>query len=157
MRIFTIFEPQDRRPDPEDPGQGVIFIKEGFCWPALFIPFLWMLYHRMWFVAAGYVAASLIVALVGQLLPLSEVVSELIVLGFGLIVALEGNDLRRWHLERKDYAHVATVAAPDLERAEHRYFANRRDFEAVSKMPARGPATRNMTKPWGFMLPDARS
>lgn len=157
MRIYTIFEPRDRRPDPEDPGKGVIFVKEGFCWPALFIPFLWMLYHRMWFVAAGYVVASLIVALVGQLLPLSDVVSELIVLGFGFVVALEGNDLRRWHLGNKGYTHVATVAAPDLDLAEHRYFANRRDAEGVSTTPAQAPVARDMNEPWGFMLPDARS
>ena len=24
------------------------FVKDGFSWPALFVPLLWLIYHRMW-------------------------------------------------------------------------------------------------------------
>jgi hypothetical protein len=36
----------------DDDGNSVVFIKDGFSWPAFVIPFVWMIWHRLW-LAAG--------------------------------------------------------------------------------------------------------
>ena len=48
MAIYTIHAPSaGRRPD--DPT-AFVAIKDGFCWPALFIPLVWTVYRRLWVV-----------------------------------------------------------------------------------------------------------
>ncbi|HAM47581.1 MAG TPA: hypothetical protein DCO73_07580, partial [Alphaproteobacteria bacterium] len=121
MRIYTVFDHADGSSDPTDPGKGVIFVKEGFCWPALFFPIIWMIYHRMWLVTGGYLLASFLVTLGSQALLAEPVYGQLVVLGFSLLVACEANELRRWHLREKGFVHRATIAAENLARAEQRY------------------------------------
>lgn len=123
MRIYTVFDHADGSSDPTDPGKGVIFVKEGFCWPALFFPIIWMIYHRMWLVTGGYLLASFLVTLGSQALLAEPVYGQLVMLGFSLLVACEANELRRWHLREKGFVHRATIAAENLARAEQRYFA----------------------------------
>ena len=58
MALYTVFapppEPGETAPDPV----RFVFVKDGFCWPALFIPELWLLFRRMWLVFVLYLAAS---------------------------------------------------------------------------------------------------
>ncbi len=158
MQIYSIFEPATGPARLDDP-RSVIFLKEGFCWPALFVPLLWMLYHRMWLVTAGYVGLSLVVGLMGQLFGSHEAPAALIGIGFGLIVAFEANGLRRWGLQRSGYRHVATVAAKNLPLAEARYFAGRPAMPPVQNPAppsgfAPGFERRHTATGWGFMAPD---
>ena len=46
MRLYTVHQ----NPDPLS-GNDLVFVKEGFCWPAFFFPMLWPLWHRLWLVA----------------------------------------------------------------------------------------------------------
>ncbi len=125
MRIYTVFEHGDGASDPTDPGNGVIFVKEGFCWPALFFPIIWMLYHRMWLVTGGYLLVSFAVTAAGQALLAEPAYGQFVILGFSLLVAYEANELRRWHLREKGFVHRATIAAENLPQAEQRYFGTR--------------------------------
>jgi len=160
MQIFSILEPAHGPVRHDDP-QSVIFLKEGFCWPALFVPLLWMLYHRMWLVAAGYIGLSGLVALLGQWLGAQETPAAIIGLGFGLIIACEAAGIRRWHLQRTGYRQVASVAAKNLPLAEARYFAEKPEGATPAPpAPARGfvpgfEKQRAVTG-WGFMAPDAQ-
>lgn len=161
MRIYSIFEPATRPARPDDP-RCVIFLKEGFCWPALFVPLLWMLYHRMWLVTAGYILLSMAVGMIGQILGSQEAPAAVIGLGFGLIVAFEANGLRRWYLQRAGFRQVATVAADNLPKAEARYFAGRPAAPpAVSQVQTVVPPSaflsgferRQPSAGWGFLAP----
>ncbi|MEQ1889033.1 MAG: DUF2628 domain-containing protein [Alphaproteobacteria bacterium] len=160
MQIYSIFEPAAGPVRLDDP-RSVIFLKEGFCWPALFAPLLWMLYHRMWLAAAGYVGLSAMVALLGGMLGSQEAPAALIGVGFGLIVAFEAHGLRRWQLLRNGYRQVATVASPDLPLAEARYFTNRPALPPVQTTAqpsvfAPVPERRQTAAGWGFMASDYR-
>lgn len=154
MRIYSIFEPATGPARLDDP-RSVIFLKEGFCWPALFVPLLWMLYHRMWLVAAGYIGLSIAAGGLGQLLGSQQASAAAVGLGFGLIVAFEANGLRRWCLQRAGYRQVATVAADNLPLAEARYFAGRPALAAPPPSAlAPGLERRRTPAGWGFMAPD---
>ena len=60
MRLYTV---QTRDSELSEPD--VVLIKEGFCWPALFLPLLWLIYRlQFWGLAAYLLATGLLSALV---------------------------------------------------------------------------------------------
>lgn len=162
MKIYSIFEPASGPARLDDP-RSVIFLKEGFCWPALWFPFVWLLYHRMWLLGAAYASVSVVVALLGQWLGSDGAPAAIIGLGSGLLVAFEANGLRRWHLQRSGYRQVAAIAAENLPQAEARYFSGRPVTAPVSA-PVSAPMSpaaftpgferRRASSGWGFMAPD---
>ncbi len=63
MRLYSVHAP------PEEPlaPERFVFIKEGFSWPALFLPVIWMLWHRMWLTLVYYIVYLLVIAWIGRL------------------------------------------------------------------------------------------
>ena len=120
MPLYTVFappaEPGETTPDPV----RFVFVKDGFCWPALFIPELWLIVRRLWLVLVVYVAISVAVSIVGSQIggPLPWVTLALM----HLLFALEGNALRRWKLSSKGYQLIG-VAEGRREAAEYRFFS----------------------------------
>ena len=110
MTIYTVLAP------PAEPGSdgtdpdGFVFVKEGFCWPALYLTAPWLLWQRMWLAFVVYIAATLgIFSLVERVdIPVAWLIHVL----FGFLVALEANNLRRWTLERRGYRFWASYPAP---------------------------------------------
>ena len=157
MKIYSVFE----RPGGSgaaqlaDPGRGVIFVKEGFCWPALLWPMLWALYHRMWLVTAIYIVISVLIGGLGEWLGGGHPLALIAALSFSLIAASEANRIRGWHLARQGYAQLASVAADNLALAEMRYFDERLrpQQETVARPAPHGPI-RLPRADWGFMVPD---
>lgn len=119
MTLYTVHTPPEGRGD-DDP-QKVVFIKEGFCWPALFFPEIWLLVRRMWLVLAAYVAVIALLAVGGEYLS-DDLGIGLIVL-FRLFFALEGNGLRRWTYESYGWKLAGIVEGGSLDEAEVRFFA----------------------------------
>ncbi len=119
MPLYTVFAP------PPKPGEAApdpvrfVFVKDGFCWPALFIPELWLLFRRMWLVFVLYLAASLAISIIGARVggPLPWVTLILM----HLLFALEANGLRRWKLAARGYDFVG-VAEGRRAEAELRFF-----------------------------------
>ena len=62
MRYYTVHAPPDEPAAPE----RFVFVKDGFSWPALFFPVLWILWHRLWLTLVWYVVFVLVVAWVGR-------------------------------------------------------------------------------------------
>ena len=44
---------------------AAVFVKEGFCWPALFFALPWLIFRRLWWVLAGYVVAGAAIVAIG--------------------------------------------------------------------------------------------
>jgi len=122
LKIYTVHHRQEAAGSLTGLGEDAILVKEGFSWPAFFVPALWLIYKRMWIVLAFYLAAT------GGLTVLAESVvvpeSALFVgsLALNLILGLEGNDLYRWTLARRRYREQAVVLGSNLVTAEQRYF-----------------------------------
>ena len=122
MKIYTVHHRQEASGSLTGLGEDVILVKEGFSWPAFFIPLIWLIYKRMWIVLAFYIAVTVGLTVLAQvaLMPESAVFVATFVLN--LIFGLEGNDLYRWTLGRRRYREQAVVMGSNLVTAEQRYF-----------------------------------
>ena len=58
MRFYTVHI----LPGDPDPGDSIVLVEEGFCWPAFLLSPLWALWHRLWLVAAILLGAGAIVS-----------------------------------------------------------------------------------------------
>jgi hypothetical protein len=116
MRVYTVHE--GRAGDPDD----TVFVKDGFCWPALFVPALWLIYRRLWFGLVVWLGVGLTLAMLLEVGGVSDGAAVAVMLGFHVLVAFEANDWLRRTLARNGRPQTASVAAPDLASAEIRYF-----------------------------------
>ncbi len=142
MKVFTVHE-------PPTPGEGssrfdqIAFVKEGFSWPALFFPFIWVLWHRMWWVLLGWLAVAVATTLVAELVPETDTAVGVFSVLFTLWFALEANGLRRWSLEQKGWRMVGVAAGRDIVEAEQSYFRrHEQGLRTTGPAQARVPAVR---------------
>src|SRR5262245_18774036 len=117
MALYTIHAPRPAGDTPAEPAD-LIFIKDGFCWPALFIPLIWLFYRRLWLVLLLYLALGIGLAMVSGVAGTDA--STAVLLLFAFWFALEANGLRRWTIERRRYDLVGVVEGRTLEEAERR-------------------------------------
>jgi len=94
-------------------GQPPRLVKDGMCWPCLFLGWLGLLVLGSWLSALLAGTATLI------LLTLSAAVQPgwPILVGFNLLLALFGNDLRRWELGLRGLARGPVVAGTGRDAA----------------------------------------
>ena len=59
MVTYTVHEHEDGSGGLAERADKIVFVKEGFALAALVFPIPWLLYHRMWFVLAGFIAVIL--------------------------------------------------------------------------------------------------
>lgn len=117
MRLYTVHQ----NPDPLS-GNDLVFVKEGFCWPALFFPLLWPLWHRLWLVVLLVIAVSVAVDAVTMELGWPDAMVAIFTLAFAWLFAAEANDLRRWTLRRHGWRELAVASGRNLAEAEQRFF-----------------------------------
>lgn len=148
MTIYTVHAPFDLDTGGIEAAERILFVKEGPCWPALFVPALWMIFRRLWIVLALYVAAGIGLALLGHYAGLAGVPA------LGLLIALfllvEGNDLRRWTLARRGFRLIDVVEADSRDAAEIRFFHG-------TELSFDGPATPAYVPPAAPSFPTAQS
>ncbi len=122
MKLFTVHAPPGA---PEGRGaEDFVFVKDGFSWPALFAPLLWLLYHRMWI--EFVIVLALVLLLDASLTALGVRDGALVWAGFtfNLLFAFEANDLRRARLTRKGWRDFGPVMGDNLSGAERAFFAD---------------------------------
>jgi hypothetical protein len=122
MSVYTVHEPLVASVDPLPGAERIVFVRDGFSfWAFLWAP-LWMLWHRMWLVLAGYVVV--VAALETPLLAGggSPAAASVVGLLFSLLIGLEASTLRRFTLRRRGWRSVGIVSGDDVEDAERRFF-----------------------------------
>ena len=117
MRYYSVHAPEDERDDPE----RFLFVKDGFSWPAFFVPILWLLWHRLWLALVWYVVFILVVAWAGRLLN-EDIAFITAVLG-SILFALEANNIRRLALAGRGFTEVGSSFGKNADEAEVRFFA----------------------------------
>ena len=134
--------------DPAD----LVAIKEGFCWPALFIPLIWTVYRRLWLVLLLFLVGLILLGFLDSLG--GAVVGVVFVLG-RIWYALEANGLRRWTLERNGHRLIGIAEGRTIEEAESRFFATWRPAamapdpdEAAPPPPAAAAGHGPRPNPW---------
>lgn len=120
MTIYTVHAPPVSATGGASEAERMIFVKDGFCWPALLIPVVWMLYRRLWIVLCLYALFAVALEFSGRLLGVPTATA----LGFlgALYLGFEGNTLRRWTLARRGFCELGVVEGRSREEAEIRFF-----------------------------------
>src|SRR5690348_7712183 len=111
MRYYSVHAPLGEPPSPEN----FAFIKDGFSWPAFFVPVLWMLWHRLWLALVWYVVFLLSVAWIGRLV--SEDVATIVAILGALLLGLEANNIRRTAFERRDWEEIGASFGKNITEA----------------------------------------
>ncbi|WP_068311226.1 DUF2628 domain-containing protein [Polycladidibacter hongkongensis] len=96
------------------------FVKDRFTWLAFFFPIIWLLFHRMWLVFLGYIAAIAVLILLTPYT--SEYTSGALSFVFSLVFAFEAGALRNWTLQRKGFVLRDVINASSRAEAEQRFF-----------------------------------
>ena len=123
MAVLTVHEPKGLTGRGFAEARRIVFVKEGFSWPALFIPLLWLLYHRMWLILLAYLVAVVAAQTALQAIG-NAAFAGLGGLMLAVLFALVANDVRRWHLGRKGFLLRGVVAGGDRDDCERRFFSS---------------------------------
>lgn len=134
MAIYVIMEPA--RQSAERNAQDTVFIRDGFAFLAFLVPFVWLLWYRLWIEAALALGVALLLAALGEyggLGPIAPLLSFLV----SIYVGLEGTALRINALRRRGWREAGVVEADSAEDAETRHFAEQGiEQPQASELPA---------------------
>ena len=120
MTLYTVHAPTKPDGVAVDPAE-LVFVKDGFSWPALLIPPVWLIYRRLWLTLLIWLVAVIVLGTLAGFAGTDA--STVVMILFAFWFALEANGFRRWTLERRRHALVGVVEGRTLEEAERRYFA----------------------------------
>jgi len=121
MPVYTVHA---RSPHGADPGPDdkFVFVRDGFhFWAMIFGP-LWLLWHRLWLAALGWVI--LVPGVEAGLARLGVARSSIFFIDIvvAILLGLEAASLHRWTLSRGKWRQLDLVAADDEDTAERRFF-----------------------------------
>lgn len=95
-----------------------VLVPDKFSVGAFAFSLIWFIYHRMWVFVLAYLAVTVVLEVVAvQLGGLAPAVMTFLV---SLYMGLEGQNLRRWSLERRGWRVIHHVLAHDETEAEAR-------------------------------------
>ncbi|MDK9696160.1 MAG: DUF2628 domain-containing protein [Siculibacillus sp.] len=140
MATWTVHAPEGDLGDAIA-ADRLVFTREGFAWVALFLPFLWAPFHRLWLVFLGWLGVAVGIEAIDHL---ASDVGTVLSIAFALWFAIHANDLRRWTLERRGWRLVGLTNGSDLDEAEARFFAKLAGAKGAIAVlpPAPPPAPR---------------
>lgn len=139
MASYIVLEPRDAA---DNRVEKAVVVRDGFSLLAFIMPLLWFLWHRMWWEAAAFFVAGILLAGLGSLSGY-EVLAPVLSLLLALLTGLEARALRVAALRRKGYADWGVVEASDADEAEIRYLAEARlREETPGPAPLAAPAPR---------------
>lgn len=122
MIVYTVHEPGHPQQALDARADDVVFVREGFTWWGFWFGPFWLLFNGLWleFIFTALLAAGVAVGLTQ--LGLKDQAGGIAYFLLMLLIGFEGNGLKRWRLERKGYAYLASVAGSGLEECERRFF-----------------------------------
>jgi Protein of unknown function (DUF2628) len=118
VTLYSVYEPPAEAPDVVARAEALVFVKEGFSWPALFVPGLWLLYQRMWLELIVFV---LVFALLGWVFGGGAAGQTLLgwtSIAIVVLFAFEANNLKGAALERSGYRPVGVAVGRGVDDAE---------------------------------------
>lgn len=115
--------------------ESAVFVRDGFTVIGFLVPFVWLLWHRLWIEAALAIGAALLLAAAESSNAFIAVSAPLLSILVSIYVGLEGSALRIAALRRRGFVDRGVVEADSLGDAEIRYFAAFRPAEGPAVMP----------------------
>jgi hypothetical protein len=141
MASYTVMTAPGRAgPD----GPEAEYVRDGFAIIAFLVPWLWLLWHRLWIEALFAIAAALGLAALANIAGYG-VAAPLISLLVSIYVGLEGPALRIAALRRRGWQEWGVVEADSVDDAEIRFLAelDLQEPVAVQASPAAQPRVAN--------------
>ncbi len=135
MAAFTVMTPPPSGDFLSDVERAA-FIKDGFSWPALFVPVLWAIYHRLWLALVLLLVAIAVIVIIA--VDLNARAGAVAGVASALLFALEANLLRRWTLKRRGWRMAGIVVGRNRDDNERRFFERWLEDRA---RPAEAPKT----------------
>ena len=120
-RIYTV-----HLLDNADP----VLVKQGFNWPAFFFAVPWALFHRMWWVAAGFVVLQIVLAAIFVSAGLNDTQQAIVSFLLAIIIATSADALRTHALARRGYLLTEVVVEENSDRALRRFLEARPEVTA---------------------------
>ncbi len=122
MTVYMVFEPPETSGDAAERAERIAFVRDRFTWGAFLFAPLWMLWHQLWLVLAGYLIVM--AALGGGLWYAGVGIATLVAIlaPIAFLIGLEAASLRRWTLRQQNWRELGTVIGDDIESAERRFF-----------------------------------
>jgi hypothetical protein len=143
VTVYSVYEPPTEAPDLAERADRLAFVKEGFSWPALFVPLLWLLYYRMWIEFILLVLVYLGLQWAFGTDPQGQALAGWASLAIGVLFAFEASDLRTLSLERRGYRLAGVASGRDRTEAERSFFQTWLPQQArAAKGPERAPEPR---------------
>jgi hypothetical protein len=152
---YSIFEPPEPPADRVDRAASLVFVKDGFSWPAALFAPLWMLAHRLWWPLLGYMALSAALQLAGPAVGVNWDWLALAFAAMNLVVGLEAAPLRASSLGRFGWKNLGAVTGKSLLECERHFFAAWLPAQPViAPLPERATGRgRWWRRPWPRSLP----
>ena len=110
MTLYTVHAPMKPDGVAVDPAE-LVFVKDGFSWPALLIPPVWLIYRRLWLTLLIWLVAVIVLGTLAGFAGTDASTAVMILFAFWF--ALEANGFRRWTLERRRHALVGVGRGSD--------------------------------------------
>jgi hypothetical protein len=120
MAVFLVLVPSEARAVPSAAAERAVLIKEAFSVLAFALTPVWLIWRRAWRWLLVYLVG--LAALYALAWALSAGAAGVVVgTLWSLLFGLEAATIRADALERRGYAHVASVVADDTSDAEIKY------------------------------------
>ena len=111
-------------------GAAPVLVREGFSWGALLFGPLWFAAHRAWIAATLTVVADVLILSLA-----TDGIAAVLMAGLVLLLALSGQDLRRWSLDHRGYLLAQVIAAHNELGALERLLTRRPDLTGRFRPP----------------------
>jgi Protein of unknown function (DUF2628) len=143
VTVYSVYEPPAEAPDLMQRAERLAFVKEGFSWPALFVPLLWLAYYRMWIELIVLGLTYVVVQVVFGSDTQGQTLAFWASFAIGVLFAFEANDLRAAALGRRGYRLAGVASGRDRSEAERSFFTAWLPQQAnVARASSRGAEPR---------------
>ncbi|MEK1887071.1 MAG: DUF2628 domain-containing protein [Phyllobacterium sp.] len=129
MASFLVLAPRPENGERDE--DKTVFIRDGFVFLAFVLPFVWLLFHRLWFEAILVLAAGVAISAVGSFTG-QDGAAALIGILVSILVGLEANSWRAAALERRGFRLAGVVDAHNAADAETIWFLGTERFRPVA-------------------------
>ncbi|WP_242219149.1 DUF2628 domain-containing protein [Shinella zoogloeoides] len=147
MATFLVLIPPGARSGDEKAR----IVRDRFSWLALFLPVIWLLWHRAWLAAALAFAVQALGSAVSDH-PVFGLAGLGLSLATSLLVALEGPSMVVAGLERRGWTVDAVIVADDRKTAEDIYYTETPAGEAETRESVSLPASETSRRRHAPML-----
>lgn len=119
---YTVHEGATPPTDRIDRADALVFIKDGFSFPAFVAAPAWLAGHRLWLGLLGYAAIVVAVLSANAWLGLPMVPSIAAIVALHLFVGFEADTVERLSLETKGWSTLGSVTGTSALDCERRFF-----------------------------------